>query len=68
MKTIETIYTETDAQGRIIKRTHTIEKYPSNTDKGYDYGTKHCGCGCCHEASMKRIFEAHKDYRASQQW
>jgi hypothetical protein len=68
MKIKETIYTETDARGRIIKRTRTIEEYPDDIDRGYDYGTRYGGFGRCHEGSLNRIFAAYDDYRKTQQW
>ena len=68
MKIKETIYTEIDYRGRVIKRTRTVETYESDTDRGYDYGTIYAGCDAPRRTSMDRILEAYDDYRKSQQW
>lgn len=68
MKIKETIYTEMDERGRVIKRTRTVDIEDHNTDLGYDYGTRFGDYGNPHQASINRIFEAYHDYRNSQQW
>jgi hypothetical protein len=68
MKIKETIYTEIDYRGRVIKRTRTVETYESDTDRGYDYGTTCCGYGSPRQSSFDRIYEAYDDYRKSREW
>ena len=68
MKIKETIYTELDSRGRVIKRTRTIDIDDPYIDRGYDFGTRFCGCGEPQQSSYKRIYEAYRDYRDSQQW
>ena len=68
MKIKETIYTEIDDRGRVVKRTRTVETYESAMDRGYDYGTICCGRDEPRRTSFDRIMEAYDDYRKSQQW
>ena len=68
MKIKETICTEIDDRGRVTKRTRTIDIEESNTDFGYDYGTRYGSHGNPRRSSLNRIFEAYDDYRMSQQW
>lgn len=68
MKIKETICTEIDERGHVVKRTRTVETYESVTDRGYDYGTICCGHGDPRRTSFGRIMEAYDDYRKSQQW
>ena len=67
MKTKETICTEYDARGRVIKRTTTVEVFDTDMDQepdGVGYGRN----GGLHRASTKRIHEAIEDYLMSNQW
>lgn len=68
MKIKETICTEIDDRGRVIKRTRTIDIDESRTNRGYDYGTMYCGFGSPRQASIDRIMEAYDDYCKSNQW
>ncbi len=64
----ETIYTEIDDEGRVTKRTRTVDIEESNTDFGYDFGTRYGVYGSPRQSSFNRIFEAYDDFRKSQQW
>ena len=68
MKIKETICTEIDDNGRVLKRTRTVDIEEYNTDFGYDYGTRYTGCGNPRQSSFGRIFDAYEDFRKSQQW
>lgn len=68
MKIKETIYTEIDDRGYVVKCTRTVEAVDSFTDRGYDYGTRYGDYGNPRCTSIGRIMEAYDDYRKSQQW
>lgn len=68
MKIKETICTEMDERGRVIKRTRTVDIEDWNTDQGYDYGTRFGEYANPRQSSYSRIFEAYDDFRKSQQW
>lgn len=68
MKIKETIYTEIDERGRVIKRTRTIDIDESYTDRGYDFGTRYGEVAGPGRASFGRIMEAYEDYRRTEQW
>ena len=69
MKIKETIYTEVDRNGRVIRQSRTVEKIDNlDTDYGYDYATRHGVFNDNYKASFDRIYEAYDDYRKSQQW
>lgn len=68
MKIKETICTEIDDRGNVVKRTRTVAVKDSNTDRGYDYGTRYGSFGNPRQSSYKRIYEAYEDYRDSKQW
>lgn len=68
MKIKETICTELDERGRVIRRTRTVDVTKSDTDLGYDYGTRYGRPSSPREVSSKRIYEAYEDYRNSCEW
>ena len=68
MKIKETICTEIDDRGRVIRRTRTVDIEDSSTEFGYDYATIHGDYENPRRSSISRIFEAYDDYRKSQQW
>lgn len=68
MKIKETICTEIDNRGRVIKRTRTIDIEEPDTDLGYDFGTRYGDYASPQRTSINRIFEAYDDFRKSQQW
>lgn len=65
MKTKETIYTEYDARGRVIRRTATVEVYDEDRELYPDDGFTN---NCVHQTSSKRIQEAIDDYRMSKEF
>lgn len=65
MKTKETIFTEYDARGRVIRRTATVEFYEDTRELYPDDSTVD---NCIHRTSSKRIQEAIDDYRMSKEW
>lgn len=68
MKIKETIYTETDYRGRVIKRTRIVETVASDAERGYDYGTRYGEYDVPRNTTFGRIMEAYEDYRRSEQW
>lgn len=68
MKIKETICTEVDNRGRVIKRTRTVEFEKPNTDFGYDYATRYGECERPRQTSFDRIMDAYEDYRRCEQW
>lgn len=68
MKIKETICTEVDARGRVIKRTRTVDVIDSYTDRDESDRDGYRRFSDLHQASSKRIFEAYEDYRMSSQW
>lgn len=68
MKIKETICTEFDERGRVVRRTRTVDVTESRMDRGYDYGTRYDRTGGPREVSSKRIYEAYEDYRNSCEW
>lgn len=68
MKIKETICTEMDERGRIVKRTRTVEYEKSNTDFGYDHATRYGEYERPRQTSIHRIMEAYDDYCRSNQW
>lgn len=67
MKTIkETIITEVNANGRIVRRIRTVEER-NYTDRDYDWDTMR-GYGYCQDVKSDRINEAYKDYQRSFDW
>lgn len=67
MKTKETIYTEYDARGRVVKRTTTVEVFETERDRDYEE-RGYSRNGGLHRASSRRIREAIQDYRMSDEW
>ena len=65
MKTKETIYTEYDARGRVVRRTATVEVYDTDCNPCTDSSITD---DWIHKASTKRIQEAVDDYRMSKEW
>lgn len=68
MKIKETICTELDKHGRVVRRTRTVDLIDS--DIGHDeirYNENEGLCGI-HQASTKRISEAIRDYYSSKEW
>jgi hypothetical protein len=65
MKTKETIYTEYDARGRVVRRTATVEVYDDDREL---YPEGDVANDCVHRTSSKRIREAIDDYRMSKEW
>ena len=68
MKIKETITTEVDNRGRIIKRTRTVDIIDSETDHENGDRRGFCKVGELHRSSAKRIYEAYEDYRMSKEW
>ena len=68
MKIKETITTEVDNRGRVIKRTHTVDVIDSETDQEHDDRSGVCRFSALHRASSKRIYEAYEDYCMSKEW
>ena len=68
MRIKETICTEIDDRGRVIKRTRTIDIDESYVDRGYDFGTRYGEIAGPRHTSFGRILEAYEDYRRSEQW
>ena len=68
MKIKETICTEIDGRGRVVRRTRTIDIDESYTDRGYDYGTRYGEPATPRRSSLGRIMEAYEDYRRTEQW
>lgn len=65
MKTKETIYTEYDARGRMIRRTSEVEVFDDESDYRPDEFVE---TSSLHRSSTKRINEAIDDYRMSKDW
>lgn len=68
MKIKETICTETDYRGRVIKRTRIVEEVASDTDRGYDYGTRYGERPAPRNVALGGIMAAYEDYLRSQEW
>ena len=68
MKIKETICTEIDERGRVIRRTRTVDIDDSNVERGYDYGTRYGEHVTPRHSSLDRIMEAYDEYRRSEQW
>lgn len=68
MKIKETVCTEIDERGRVIKRTRTIDIDETYTDRGYDFGTRYGDTASPRRSSFSRIVEAYEDYRRTEQW
>lgn len=64
----ETICTEIDERGRVIKQTRKVSTYESNVDYGYDYGTRYGEFGEPRRSSLDRIMDSYLDYRRTQEW
>ena len=68
MKIKETICTEYDERGRLIRRTRTVDVLNSEENRQYDDPSDCFGFGGVHRASSKRIHEAIEDYYMSKEW
>lgn len=68
MKIKETICTELDARGRVVKRSRTVDVVDFFEDREPANRRERCGFGELHRTSSKRIYEAYEDYRMSNQW
>lgn len=68
MKIKETIYTEVDERGHVVNHTRTVEIDDSDTNQGYDYGTRFGEFGNPRQSSLKRIYEAYEDFYKSREW
>lgn len=66
MKIKETICTEVDRRGRVIKRTHTVDVIDSEMER--NHREERYGFDELHRSSRKRIYEAYEDYRMSKEW
>lgn len=64
MKIKETICTEIDDRGRVIRRTRTVDLFDNYRD---DLEESDTGSGI-HRASGKRIREAVEDYYRTKEW
>ena len=68
MKIKETITTEVDDRGRVIKRTRTVDVIDSEPDRERVCLSGFRGFSDLHKTSSKRIYEAYEDYRMSKEW
>jgi hypothetical protein len=68
MKIKETITTEVDNRGRVIRRTRTVDVIDSENEREHDSRPKFSQFSDFHRASPKRIYEAYEDYRMSKEW
>lgn len=67
MKTIkETIITEVNEKGRVVRRIYTVEER-ERIDANYDWETMH-GRGVVQNVRSNRIQDAYKDYLRSFDW
>lgn len=63
----ETICTEIDERGRVIKRTREVRTYDEVVNRGYDYGTRN-EYDELHRSSLGRVCDAYQDYCRTKEW
>lgn len=68
MKIKETICTELDTRGRVVRRTRTVDLIDSETNDDCINYDEYDGLRGIHQTSSKRIYEAIKDYYCSKEW
>ena len=68
MKIKETITTEVDDRGRVIKRTRTVDVIDSDMDQERMDQPGFRRFSDFHRTSAKRIYEAYEDYCISKEW
>lgn len=65
----ETIYTEVDSRGRVVRRTRVVDQYDERKQNFmYDCATRFGDMDRTHESSFDKIWDAYHDYRATKEW